>query len=260
LLAGPGRGSAGGLLLAYVLGITHVDPLRYDLSADRFMTPDRIENGKLPDIDMDFGDRTPILSWLKTRFGDHCAQISTVSMMRLRSSIKDVHRVRDGRVSPEIEQICKKLPIPPQGVEDHDFVFGYKDADKNNVPGIIETDEVLKAYVKTYPEHWSIVVKALGLVRSRGRHACFPAGTLIYSPDGQPQEIEGCQTRTVMTATGELATASLVKQPELLEVSEFTLEDGTKITCTPDHRFLTNLGWVEIREIYALGLDIQTRF
>jgi DNA polymerase III alpha subunit len=57
LLTGPGRGSAAGLLLAYVLGITHVDPLQYGLSLDRFLTLDRIKSGKLPDIDFDFPSR-----------------------------------------------------------------------------------------------------------------------------------------------------------------------------------------------------------
>lgn len=57
LLTGPGRGSAAGLLLTYLLGITHVDPLKYDLSMERFLTVDRIKSGKLPDIDQDLPDR-----------------------------------------------------------------------------------------------------------------------------------------------------------------------------------------------------------
>ncbi len=57
MITGPGRGSAGGLLMAYYLGITHVDPLQYDLSRDRFITLDRIQSKKMPDIDMDFADR-----------------------------------------------------------------------------------------------------------------------------------------------------------------------------------------------------------
>jgi hypothetical protein len=60
-LPGPGRGSAAGLYLAYLEGITHVDPIKYDLSKDRFMTPDRIKSGKLPDIDQDLPHR----DWLE---------------------------------------------------------------------------------------------------------------------------------------------------------------------------------------------------
>jgi DNA polymerase III alpha subunit len=62
-LTGPGRGSAAGLLLTYLLGITHVNPLDYDLSMDRFMTPDRIASGKLPDIDQDLGSRELLTGW-----------------------------------------------------------------------------------------------------------------------------------------------------------------------------------------------------
>lgn len=61
-LTGPVRGSAGGVLLAYLLGITHIDPLRYELSLDRFLTPDRIQNGKLPDIDLDLSSRDLLVS------------------------------------------------------------------------------------------------------------------------------------------------------------------------------------------------------
>jgi DNA polymerase III alpha subunit len=56
-LTGPGRGSAAGLLLSYLLGITHIDPIKYQLSVDRFITLDRIKSGKLPDIDQDLGSR-----------------------------------------------------------------------------------------------------------------------------------------------------------------------------------------------------------
>jgi error-prone DNA polymerase len=72
---GAWAGSAAGLLLTYLLGITHVDPLRFDLSMDRFMTPDRIASGKLPDIDQDLPSRDLLVGedgasgWLKERFG-----------------------------------------------------------------------------------------------------------------------------------------------------------------------------------------------
>lgn len=63
LLTGPGRGSAAGLLLTYLIGITHVDPIRYGLSLDRFLTHDRIKSGKLPDIDQDLNSRDILVGW-----------------------------------------------------------------------------------------------------------------------------------------------------------------------------------------------------
>jgi hypothetical protein len=118
----------------------------------------------------------PVISYypgfLAERFKDHFAQISTDTLLRLKSSIKDVHRVIDGAVSPEIEIICKKLPIPPQGILDHDFVFGYKGTDGTLVPGIIESNTVLIEYAKKYPKHWEIVQRALGCVRQKSVHAC----------------------------------------------------------------------------------------
>lgn len=176
LLTGPGRGSAAGMLTAYLLGITHVDPLKYELSEDRFLTPDRIQEGGLPDIDMDFPDRDLLTNtengWLYKRFGKNVAAISTNTMLRLKSSIKDVHRAIYGKVDGEIEGLCKKLPTPPQGIDDVDFVFGYKGDDGKEVKGLIEESKELQAYIAKFPSEWSIVQKMLGIARQKSRHAC----------------------------------------------------------------------------------------
>lgn len=185
LLTGPGRGSAAGLLLTYLLGITHVDPIKYKLSMDRFLTLDRIQTGKLPDIDQDLPGRDLLVGtddaggWLQQRFGACVAQISTDTTMKLKSAIKDTFRAlareageADPRVPDHIEAICKALPNPPQGIPDRDYVFGYKDNDGNWNSGLIETDAVLQDFVKRYPKEWSIVQQLLGLPRQKGRHAC----------------------------------------------------------------------------------------
>lgn len=175
LLTGPGRGSAAGLLTTYLLGITHVRPLQYNLSQDRFLTLDRIQSGNFPDIDMDFPDRDPLINpetgWLFKRFGDHVAAISTNTMLRLKSSIKDVARSKRGFVPPEIEDICGKLPNPPQGVEDIDFIFGYTGDDGKEVKGLLEESKELQEYTQTYPDEWELVKKMLGICRGKSRHA-----------------------------------------------------------------------------------------
>lgn len=182
-LTGPGRGSAGGVLIAYLLGITHVDPIKYALSLDRFLTLDRILTGKYPDIDMDFNhDRIfadkdhPGKGWLYDKFGECVAQIKTETKMRLRQTTKDVFRAKYGKVPPEIEQLCKRLPIPPQGIEDIDFIFGFEDDDGNIIPGVIETDAAVKELSTKYKVEWEEIQMMLGLVRQAGRH---PSGFII---------------------------------------------------------------------------------
>jgi len=109
--------------------------------------------------------------WLHRRFGDHVAQISVETKMKMRLAVRDVSRQQRGFVTPEIEVLAKKFPQPPQGIEDLDFVLGY-DNDEGHQQGAIETDEAIQEYVRLYPQDWEIVQQCLGLARSRGRHAC----------------------------------------------------------------------------------------
>lgn len=177
-LTGPGRGSAAGLQLSWLLGITHADPKEFKLSMERFMTLDRIQNNKLPDIDQDLPSRDLLVGpneeggWLQERFGECVAQISTNSTLKLKSAIKDVFRFEDGYVPSDIEALCKALPTPPQGIEDRDFVFGYKDSDGVWIPGVVETSDLVKDFKAKYPEKWAKVDLLLGLTRQKSRHAC----------------------------------------------------------------------------------------
>lgn len=177
LLTGPGRGSAAGLSLAYYLGITHVDPMRYGLSVDRFLTLDRILSGKNPDIDQDLPHRDLLVGadgtggWLQERFGDHVAQISTIMTLKLKSAVLDVARFTLGAVPREIAELAHAFELPPQGLEDYKFVHGYEDSG-SWVAGSITYDPALQKYVAQYPEQWKIVQKCLGLGRGVSRHAC----------------------------------------------------------------------------------------
>ena len=178
-IIGPGRGSAAGVLLSYLLDITQIDPIRHKLSLDRFLTLDRIASNKLPDIDTDFPHWDLLIDpkdsrkgWLQDRFGDCYARLSTDVCLHLKQSIRDVFRIRNGRErDPEIEQLCRELPDPPQGVKDKDFVFGYED-NGNHIPGIIETCPALQVFVKKYPTEWENVQKLIGLQRFKSLHAC----------------------------------------------------------------------------------------
>ena len=90
---GPGRGSAAGSVVAYCLGITKIDPLKYDLLFERFLNPDRVN---LPDIDTDFDDdgRGKVLRWVMDKYGhENCAHIITYGSMATKNSLADVARV-----------------------------------------------------------------------------------------------------------------------------------------------------------------------
>jgi len=178
LLTGPGRGSAAGVFIAYLLGITHVDPFKDDLSLSRFITPDRIQGGSYPDIDHDLFNRDILdgtegrPGFLERRFGkNHVAKISTNGTLRLKSAIKDVCRALYGEVSKEVHALTKRMADAPQGVTDQAHVFGYQPKDEDFVPGAIDTDPALKEFVLNYPEAWETAKLALSLVKGKGVHA-----------------------------------------------------------------------------------------
>jgi DNA-directed DNA polymerase III PolC len=176
-LTGPARGSAAGCLLMYLMGITHVDPIKHGLSFERFLSLDRILTGNWPDVDVDLVNREPLVGedgqggYLYGRWKDKAAQISTRTLLRLKSSIKDVNRFFHGAVEPEIEKLSKSLPAAPQGVSDADYVFGFEDDDGNHQPGLIEINDDLKAYVQGRPQEWDVVVRCLGIPRQNSKHA-----------------------------------------------------------------------------------------
>ena len=110
---GPGRGSAAGSAVAYALGITNVDPLKYDLLFERFLNPDRIS---MPDIDVDFDDagRERVLDYVTRKYGaDRVAHIVTFGQMAAKSAIKDVGRVMDYPLS-ETNKLAQLVPDTPK--------------------------------------------------------------------------------------------------------------------------------------------------
>lgn len=176
-LTGPGRGSAGGSLFCYLLGITQVNPFEYDLPFSRFFSMDRIKSNKLPDIDVDLENRELLVGldnksgYLYGTYGDKAAQISTRTTVRLKSAVKDTNRYFHGKVEDSIEVFTKGLPAPPQGISDHAFVFGFEDEEGHETPGLLEQSAELKSYIETRPKEWDIVNKAMGLTRSFSKHA-----------------------------------------------------------------------------------------
>ena len=110
VMVGPGRGSAAGSLVSYALGITDVDPLKYDLLFERFLNPDRVS---MPDIDIDFSDdrRDAVIEYVKNKYGtDSVSQIITFGTLSSRAVLKDVGRVLGIPLSVT-ESITKQIPV-----------------------------------------------------------------------------------------------------------------------------------------------------
>jgi DNA polymerase-3 subunit alpha len=113
VIVGPGRGSAAGSVVAYCVGITSVDPLKYDLLFERFLNPERIS---MPDIDIDFDDdgRQQVLDWVTQKYGqDKVAHICTFGTMAAKMAIRDVARVLQLPLS-EADRLAKMVPETPK--------------------------------------------------------------------------------------------------------------------------------------------------
>lgn len=106
---GPGRGFAAGSVVAYCLGITNIDPIKYDLLFERFLNPDRVS---MPDIDIDFDDegRSRVMDYVINKYGaSQVAQIITYGTMAAKSSIRDTARVLDLPLF-EADKVAKLIP------------------------------------------------------------------------------------------------------------------------------------------------------
>ena len=167
VMVGPGRGSAAGSVVAYCLGITQIDPIKYDLLFERFLNPDRIS---LPDIDTDFDDdgRGRVLEWVEDKYGhDKVAHIITYGSMATKNSIKDVARVERLPLE-ESNRLCKAIPDRlPDGM-------------KMNLDNAIRcVPELREAEVSADIRARNTIKYARmleGTVRNTGIHAC---GTII---------------------------------------------------------------------------------
>jgi len=167
VMVGPGRGSAAGSVVAYCLGITKIDPLKYDLLFERFLNPDRIS---LPDIDTDFDDdgRGKVLKWVEDKYGhENCAHIITYATMATKNSIKDVARVEKVPIA-ESNRLCKAIPDRLPEVDG-------KTPKMNLVNAIKAVPELRDAEASNDPAVRNTIKYAKmleGTVRGTGIHAC----------------------------------------------------------------------------------------
>ena len=174
---GPGRGAAAGSAVAYCLGITQIDPIKYDLLFERFLNPDRIS---LPDIDIDFDDdgRGRVLNWVTQKYGkEKVAHIITYGTMATKMALKDVARVQKLPLD-KANQLCKWVPdrITDPNDKDKQLKINLKNA-------IMAVPELKAAEESSDPVMHDTIKYAKmleGNVRGTGVHAC---GTIICRDD-----------------------------------------------------------------------------
>ena len=164
ILVGPGRGSAAGSLVAYSLGITEIDPIKYDLLFERFLNPERVS---MPDIDTDFPDiyRNSIIEYVRNKYGEkRVSGIITFGTMAAKLVLRDVGRVLN--IPPKtIDTLCKKIPTVTK-----DKLKDFYNRDENFRNIINSSDKLMLLYeistlIEGFPRH--ISTHAAGVVMSR---------------------------------------------------------------------------------------------
>jgi len=250
VMIGPGRGSAAGSAVAYCIGITNIDPIKYNLLFERFLNPDR---KSMPDIDTDFDDegRQKVIDYVVDKYGkNQVAQIITYGTMATKSSVKDVARVMDLPLS-EANQIAKLIPDKPgYGMNFQKLIHAPITGPKSLTELGLNPDEIENVkQVREMYQGRDLTSKVLkqaekleGTVRNTGIHA---AGIIIAPYD-----------------LSEIVPVSTSKDSDLL-VTQFegkVIEDAGVIKM--DFLGLRNLTIIKealrmIRENYGVDIDID---
>ncbi len=228
IVVGPGRGSAAGSIVSYLLNITNLDPLAYDLVFERFLNPERIS---MPDIDLDFADtrRDEVLRYVEEKYGrDHVAQIITFGTMAARAAIRDVGRVL-GVAYATCDKIAKLIPM-----------FMELDEALKTVPELKElyaNDPEAKALLNASK-------KLEGVARHASTHAC---GVVIT-----PEPLQEYVPLQYASASDE----SIISQYSLHPIEDLGL-------LKMDFLGLTNLTLIEtcldiLKKMHGIDINIDT--
>ncbi|WGH26360.1 MAG: DNA polymerase III subunit alpha [Candidatus Bostrichicola ureolyticus] len=173
ICVGPGRGSVAGSVIAYCIGITEIDPIKYDLLFERFLNPDRISR---PDIDIDFDDRgrDKIIKWVVKKYGyNHVAKIITYGTMGAKSAIRDTARVLNFPLN-ETNKITKLVPnnISLKSIYSTEIFVLKEKFNKSEIENIL----ILKKYLNSKKSLKGKIIQQAkiieGSIRNTGIHAC----------------------------------------------------------------------------------------
>jgi DNA polymerase-3 subunit alpha len=234
---GPGRGSAAGSLLAYVLEITEIDPLEYDLLFERFLNPERIS---LPDIDMDFCGRRrqEMIEYVTQKYGqDNVCQIITFGTMAARGAIRDVGRVLEVPL-PEVDRVAKMIPFQPDAK--------ISDALK----GVPE--------LRALRERNSKIAQLLAIaqqIEGQVRHPSIHAAGIVITPRPLVEFLPLYQS-----VKGEITTQYPMGDVEALGLLKMDLLGLRNLTVIDDALGLIRKETSEVIDINALPLDDDATF
>ncbi|TFJ93896.1 DNA polymerase III subunit alpha [Lentibacillus salicampi] len=208
ILVGPGRGSAAGSLVAYVLGITEVDPIKYDLLFERFLNPERVT---MPDIDIDFSDnrRDEVIDYVRNKYGhDHVGQIITFGTFAARSLLRELFKTMDVD-QQDAYFILKEIPVQA----------------KQPIAAFVKESQDLQQYIKQSDKLkilFTIAAKLEGLPRHMSTHA---AGVVISEEplvEHVPLTIGTHETYLTQYAMNDLESIGLLKM-DFLGLRNLTL-------------------------------------
>jgi DNA polymerase-3 subunit alpha len=201
---GPGRGSAAGSLVAYALGITNVDPLRFDLLFERFLNPERVS---MPDIDVDFcfERRGEVIEYVRERYGrGSVGQIVTFGTMKARAAVKDVARVL--RIPPgEADKITKLIPSGP--------------AYSLTIPEAAEKVSELKELLRTDPAYGRLV-QLSSRIEGISRHMSVHAAGVVIAPGPLSDYVPVCTAPTRGAGQGATGEDAIITQYDMVALEK----------------------------------------
>lgn len=189
---GPGRGSVGGCLLAYLLGITDIDPIKYGLSFARFLNAGRLIAGHPPDIDLDFSNRDRVIQYIFDTYGEeHAAMVGTLQTIRIKAALKDIvrHIKYNGKLpnSDEIHKITAIIPTAPQMYPSElEYLEGFTDDDGIKHKGLLDENRLLATYLDSNKSIGNPPMSMMHILRQileKPRYQSKHAGGIVITPE-----------------------------------------------------------------------------
>lgn len=244
MLVSPGRGSASGSLLSYLLGITQIDPLKYNLQFERFLRKDATDH---PDIDVDFESPMHLKESLVKEWGDDTVvPISNWTTLQLKSLIKDISKFYKIPFI-EVNEVTTKMmkEAIPLAKQKHNINAGVYNP---NFEEVMEFSDTLRNYLIKYPKIKQHIESLHGQIRQ-----CFSDRVNILTNNGYKTINEICKSDAIAYLSNSLEVCynnefEVYFQGEK-EIYKVELEDGIEIELTADHKVLTQDGYKEIKEL-----------